>query len=181
MHKSHRTQRQLGFGNKLARILWNIVWLLLYRPSPIVFHSWRVFLLRLFGAKIGNGVEPYPSAKVWAPWNLIMDDLSGVGPHAVLYNVDRIVINKRVNISQYAYLCTASHDYNDPEFSLISAPIIIEDDAWVAADAFLSLGITVGCGAIVGARAAVFKDVAPWTIVGGNPSTIIGHRNNKVA
>lgn len=169
----------ISLGNKLARSVWNLVWLLLYRPTPIVLHGWRVFLLRMFGAKIGKKVEPYPSSKIWAPWNLEMDDYSGLGHHAEMYSVDKIVIKKRVNISQYAYLCTATHDYNDPSFPLLTAPIFIEDDVWVAADAFISLGVTIGSGAIVGARAAVFKDVAPWTIVGGNPSAIIGQRAKR--
>ena len=54
--------------------------------------------------------------------------------------------------------------------TLTTAPITIMDHAWVAADAFVGPGVTVGEGAVVGARASVFRDVPPWTVVGGNPA-----------
>ncbi|MDR2683898.1 MAG: putative colanic acid biosynthesis acetyltransferase, partial [Prevotellaceae bacterium] len=81
--------------------------------------------------------------------------------------------------SQRAFLCTASHDITKPDMPLITAPIIIEDQAWIAADAFIGMGVTIGQGAVVGARAAVFKDVEPWTVVGGNPAKFIKKREIK--
>ena len=92
------------------------------------------------------------------------------------YNVDIIRIGANTTVSQGAYLCTASHDITNPLNPLITAPIIIEDQAWIAADAFVSMGVTIGQGAVVGARAAVFKDVEPWTVVGGNPAKFIKKR-----
>lgn len=92
------------------------------------------------------------------------------------YNVARITIGDNTTISQGAYLCTASHDITDPLNPLITAPIVIEDQTWVAAHAFIGMGVTIGQGAVVGARAAVFKDVAPWTVVGGNPAKFLKNR-----
>ena len=92
------------------------------------------------------------------------------------YNVDMVRIGANAIVSQGAYLCTASHDITNPQIPLITAPIIIEDQAWVAADAFVGMGVTVGQGAVVGARAVVFKDVEPWTVVGGNPAKFIKKR-----
>lgn len=68
----YNKQRHLTAGNKFMRAVWGLVWLGLYRPSPVPLHAWRRFLLRLFGAKIGAGAHPYPSSRIWAPWNLVM-------------------------------------------------------------------------------------------------------------
>jgi putative colanic acid biosynthesis acetyltransferase WcaF len=159
--------------NQVIRTLWGIVWLLVYRPSPRGFHAWRRFLLRLFGAKIGYGAHPYPSAKIWAPWNLEMGFRSCLGPDVDCYCVDRVIIGSWATVSQYSYLCTATHDYRDPTMPLVTAPIVIGERAWVAADVFVGPGVTIGKGAVVGARASVFRNVDPWTVVGGNPARII--------
>jgi putative colanic acid biosynthesis acetyltransferase WcaF len=79
-------------------------------------------------------------------------------------------------ISQYAYLCGATHDYSDPALPLLSAPIVIEDYAWVCADVFIGPGVTVGQGAVVGARSSVYKDVPAWKVVAGNPARVIKER-----
>ena len=165
--------------NRLGRVLWHVVWLMLYRPTPRSFHLWRCFLLRLFGAKIGKGAHPYPSAKIWAPWNLEMADHSCLSEYVDCYSVDKIYIGAHAVVSQYTFLCTASHDYDDPEFPLVTAPIIIDGNAWVAADVFIGPGVTVGEGAVVGARSSVFKNIDPWTIVAGHPAKFIKNRDNK--
>jgi putative colanic acid biosynthesis acetyltransferase WcaF len=95
------------------------------------------------------------------------------------YNVATVKIGRNTIVSQGAYLCTASHDINSPQFPLITAPIILEDQVWVGAEAFISMGVTVSQGAVVGARAAVFKNVEPWTVVGGNPARQIKKRTIK--
>lgn len=162
--------------NKIGRVLWGIVWALFYRPSPKIFHGWRRFLLRLFGAKIGKGVHPYPSAKIWAPWNLEMGDHSCLSHNTDCYCVDRIYIGSHSTVSQYSYLCTASHDYSNPNMPLITAPIIINDGVWIAADVYVSPGINIGEGVVIGARSSVYKDVEPWTVVSGNPARFIKKR-----
>lgn len=108
-----------------------------------------------------------------------MEGLSTIGPDTIIYNVDIITIKDGATISQGAHLCTASHDISDWKEKLITAPITIEPYGWVAADAFICMGVTIGEGAIVGARAAVFKDVEPWSVVGGNPARIIKKRVMK--
>jgi putative colanic acid biosynthesis acetyltransferase WcaF len=163
----------LSIGNKLVRGLWQATWLLLYRPSPRPMHAWRSLLLRLFGAKLGKAVYPYPSARIWAPWNLEMRDHSCLGEKVNCYCVDKVVLCAGATVSQYSFLCTASHDYRLPNKPMTTAPIIIGQRAWVAADAFIGPGVSIGEGAIVGARACVFRDVDPWTVVGGNPAKVI--------
>lgn len=159
--------------NKCGRLLWQTVWLSLYRPSPRPLHGWRRFLLRLFGADVRRGAHPYPSARIWAPWNLTMGEGSCLGDYVDCYSVDQITLEPHVTVSQYSFLCTASHDYRVENRPLITGPIRIGSRAWVAADVFVGPGVMIGEGAVVGACSSVFRNVDPWTVVGGNPARII--------
>jgi putative colanic acid biosynthesis acetyltransferase WcaF len=162
--------------NKFARMFWAIVSFFLFRAfGTRFFNGWRVFLLRLFGAKIGKGSVIYSSVRILAPWNLEIGDRTCIGP-GVKFHIGKVMIGSGVTISQWAYLCTGSHDIHSVNKPFISKPIIIKDFAWIAAEAFIMMGVTIGEGAVVGARAAVFKDVEPWTVVGGNPAGFIKKR-----
>ena len=163
------------------RVLWHVVWLCLYRPTPRPFHAWRRFLLRLFGATIEADTFPYPSARIWAPWNLTMLRGSCIADDVECYSVAPIHLGYRATVSQRAYLCTASHDYRVAGMPLVTAPIRINDDAWITACAYVGPGITVAEGAIVAACAVVVKDVPAWTVVGGNPAKHIKSRPQLLA
>jgi putative colanic acid biosynthesis acetyltransferase WcaF len=167
---------ELPLGNRIARALWGVVWLLLFRPTPRPLHAWRRFLLRCFGARVGRGVRVYASVRIWAPWNLSMGEFSVLGDCVDCYAVDRIEIGAHTVISQYTFLCTATHDVDQPHFPLVTKPIRIGAHAWVAADAFIGPGVCVGDGAVVGARASVFRDVEPGCVVGGNPARVLRRR-----
>lgn len=160
----------LSFLNKIGRLLWSVVWLLLYRPSPRLLHPWRRLLLILFGANLGKAVHAYPSARIWAPWNLEMGDHSCLGEAVDCYCVAKISIGSHTTVSQYTFLCTASHDYTNPSMPLVAAPIFIGRRVWIAADVFVAPGSTIGDGAVIGARSSVFESVPPWTVMGGNPA-----------
>ena len=164
-------------ANRIKRMLWSICWTLLACPFPkSTFMPWKRFLLRAFGAKIANTASVYSSATVFMPWNLEMKEYACLGPGVDCYNAAPIVIGKCATVSQRCFLCTASHDFTVAAHPQIEKPIIIEDRAWVAAEAFVGPGVTVGEGAVVGARACVFKDVEPWSVVGGNPAKFIKKR-----
>lgn len=169
-------KKSLSFQNKIIRLLWNIVWVSLYRPSPRLFHPWRCFLLRLFGAKIGKSVHPYPSSRIWAPWNLEMENYSCLSEFVDCYCVDKIKIGKYSTVSQYSFLCTASHDYQEISMPLVSAPISIGERVWITADVFIGPGVCIGDGAVICARSTVFDNVASWTVVKGNPATFLRKR-----
>jgi putative colanic acid biosynthesis acetyltransferase WcaF len=156
--------------NRLGRILWIIVWCVFFRFSPVIFHGWRRFLVRCFGGSIGKGANLYPSAKVWAPWNLIMEENSCLSHGVICYNVASVHLGKNVTVSQYSHLCTATHDYTDQSMALMFAPIRIEDHAWVTADVFVGPGVTIGEGAVINARSSVFSDIEPWTVAKGYPA-----------
>lgn len=168
-------------ANRLVRQAWSVVWILLFRPSPRVLHGWRRFLLRLFGARLGHKAVVHASARIWAPWNLEMGPFSCLSHGVDCYAVDRIRIGAYATVSQYSFLCAASHDIDAPDMTLTTAPIEIGDHAWVAADAFVGPGVTLGEGAVVAARASVFRDVAPWTVVAGNPARPLRQRSRAVA
>lgn len=167
---------QVTGTNRTLRVLWGVVWLTLYRPSPRPLHAWRRLLLRLFGARIAADARPYPRAKIWAPWNLEMQPHSCIANDVDCYSVARVSLGRHATVSQYSYICSASHDFRDPSMPLVSAPIVIGAQAWVAADAFIGPGVTVGEGAVVGARSTVMADVAPWTVVAGSPAKPCGNR-----
>lgn len=170
------SETRITLANKLARGAWALVWVALFRPSPIPLHGWRCFLLRCFGARIGKRALPYPSVRIFAPWNLVMDDDACLSHQVDCYCVDMVYLGPRVTVSQYSFLCTASHDYTIKSMPLVTAPIRIEADAWITADVFIGPGVTVGEGAVVGARSSVFRSVNPWTVVAGNPAKEIGPR-----
>jgi putative colanic acid biosynthesis acetyltransferase WcaF len=104
---------------------------------------------------------------------------SAIGEHALIYNLGFVEIGSYATVSQGAHLCAGTHDYTDPAMKLLKPPILIGDEAWICADAFVGPGITVGEGAVAGARAVVVKDVAPWQIVAGNPARVIGQREMR--
>lgn len=167
-------------GIKIRRALWNIVCAFLFRPFITgLFRKWRIFILNLAGAKISYKANVYASVKIWAPWNLVMDEGACLGPDVICYNQDKVVLGKDVTVSQYSYLCTAGHEtdsQNTASEGLITAEITLDDGAWVGTRAFIGMGVNVGKNAIVGATASVFKDVEESTIVGGNPAKVIRKR-----
>lgn len=161
----------------VKRIVWTFVNLTLFRLLPgTQLRYLRNALLRMFGAQIPLGSLVYPSCRIWGPWNLVVGKNSCIGPNTQIYNRAKVVIGDNAVVSQGSFLCTASHDITDPCHSVIMRPIVICNRVWIAADAFIGMGVTIGEGAVVGARAAVFKDVEPWTVVGGNPAKFIKKR-----
>lgn len=174
------TPGYVKLNNKMKRAVWNVVCAILFRPAITpLFGKWRIALLKLFGAKIEWDAYVYASAKVWAPWMLRMGHRACLGPDVVCYNQDWVVLEEDAIVSQYSYLCTAGHDVgmmNTADKSLITSPIIIRSKAWIGTRAFVGLGVEIGEGAVVGATASVYKDVEPWTVVGGNPAKFIKKR-----
>src|SRR5664280_1011523 len=132
--------------DKVVRALWLLVWALLFRPSPTPFFWWRRLLLRSFGAEVGEGTHPYPSARIWAPWNLVMKSGSCLAAGVDCYCVDRIVLGRDAVVSQRAFLCTATHDHRELGFRLMTGPVVIGENAWVAAEDYIGTGVTIGEG-----------------------------------
>lgn len=163
--------------NKAKRLLWMMTWAAQARPFPkSLMAGWKRMLLRLFGAKIAPTAIVYATAKVFEPWNLVMDDHACLADGVDCYNAVPIHIGVNATVSQRVYLCTASHDISDPHQRQIQRPIDTKDRAWVCAESFVGPGVTIGEGAVVGARGCAYKDVEPWTVVGGNTAKTIKKR-----
>ena len=164
------------FREKVGRAIWMLIGKPIFRMS---FHNWyrfRASLLRLFGAKLGNGVAIRPTANIEVPWMIEIDDDATVGDHAILYSLGRIRIGKRSIISQYAHLCAGTHDYVDHTFKLIRSPVTIGDDVWVGADAFIGPGVDIGSLSVVGARSSAYKNLGEKQVFVGNPAKPIKER-----
>jgi putative colanic acid biosynthesis acetyltransferase WcaF len=172
---------EFSLRHKLARACWTIAWGAFCRFSPRPFHVWRRFWLRAFGARLDPTAVVYPSARVWAPWNLTMGPHSAIGDRVDCYNVAPITFEEGAIASQQAFLCTASHDITDPGRRLTYAPIRLARSSWVCASAFVNMGVTIGEGAVAAAGAVIVKDVAPWTVVGGNPAKFLKARVLRAA
>ena len=170
------TGPSFSLRNRLGRIMWGATYVVLFRFSPRPMHAWRSFLLKCFGAKVGRGVHVYPNVKIWAPWNVSLQDECGIANGAILYSQDKITIGKRSVISQGAHLCAGTHDYTRQGFPLTTAPIHIGDNVWIAAEVFVHPGVSVGTGAVIGARAVVTKNMPEWMICAGHPCAAIKER-----
>jgi putative colanic acid biosynthesis acetyltransferase WcaF len=164
------------FQNRLQRCAWEIVYVLLFRPSPRPLHDWRSFLLRRFGARIAPHVHIYPTARIWAPWNLICDENATIAEDAVVYNPELLRMGSHAIVSQQAYLCGATHDYEDPAFPLIAFPMTLGAYSWVCARATVQPNVNLGEGAILALASVATRDLDPWTVYGGIPARKIKAR-----
>ncbi len=174
------TSASFSLSNRVRRQIWNYTWLMLFRPSPRPLHKWRAFLLKIFGAHIGKNVHVYPATRIWAPWNLVLGDHVGIADGVTIYNMDTISIGSYSVISQGAHLCGGSHDYNSPNFQLYAKPITLGEHVWICAEAFVSLGVNIPDGVVVGARSLVTKSILePWTVCAGHPAKQIGQRTRN--
>lgn len=162
--------------DRLARLLWRVAYLLLYRISPRPMHTWRTLLLRIFGAKMGSGCHFYPSGKVWAPWNLICEDCCTLADQAEIYNPSPVFLGSHCIISQHAYICGATHDYNHPDFPMISYSMRLGAYSWICARASVSPGVNVGAGAVLGLGSVAGNDLEPWTVYSGAPAVKVKAR-----
>lgn len=156
--------------HRLLRLAWSATWFLFASWTPPQFNWWRRLLLSIFGAKMAERSDVKGSARIWYPPNLVMCRRTILADHVNCYNMAPITVEEGAVVSQGAYLCAGTHDIDDVEFSLITREIVIGRYSWVAAEAFVGPGVTVGEGAVLGARAVAFRDLEPWTVYVGNPA-----------
>lgn len=167
-----------GFRGRSAVVvqLWWLVQGTLFAWSPQFMFGWRRWLLRLFGAKIGKGVLIRPTVRITYPWKLTVGDHSWVGDFAELYTLGPIEIGRNAVVSQYCYLCTGSHSISNPAFDIFTKPIVIEDEAWLAAGAFVHPGVTIRKGSVVAAKSVVRVSTAAYGVYAGEPLRLLRDR-----
>lgn len=157
-------------GRSAAAVqLWWLVQATLFHCSPQFAYGFRAWLLRVFGAKVGQGVVIRPTVTVTYPWKVSIGDCAWVGDDAVLYSLGEIDIGANAVVSQRSYLCAADHDYTQVDFPIRSSKITIGPQVWLAADVFVAPGVTIGEGAVIGARSSVFKDMPAGMVCFGYP------------
>lgn len=165
-----------SLGNRLFRVVWAVAWLVLARFTPPPLHGWRRLVLRAFGADIARGARIHASVSVWHPANLTVGANALIGPGARLYNQGHITIGPRTVISQRAHICASTHDVNDPLFQLLLRPVTIGAQCWVAAEAFVGPGVTMGDRSVLAARGALFRSIEDDAIYSGNPAQFLKMR-----
>lgn len=165
--------------NGLIVLLWWFVQGTVFRFSLHNMYRWRNWLLRQFGASIGQDVRIRASAKFTYPWKISVGDYSWIGDGAEFYSLDKIMVGRHCVVSQNAYLCTGSHKLNEPDFSLITSPIMIKDGAWIASDVFIYPGITIHEMGVAGARSTVTKDIPYNEVHVGYPAKFLKERFQK--
>jgi putative colanic acid biosynthesis acetyltransferase WcaF len=163
----------------LVQAWWLVQWFL-FRPSPQALYGWRRFLLRLFGARIGQHVLVRPTAWVTFPWKLSIGDYTWIGDEVVLYCLGEITIGAHTVISQRSYLSAGTHDYEQPDFPILAPPITIGAQVWLATDVFVGPGVHIGDGSVVGARSSVYKDLPGGMICYGNPAVPVRPRQGSI-
>jgi putative colanic acid biosynthesis acetyltransferase WcaF len=161
---------------RAKRLVWIMVWMIFFRPTPPPLHNWRCALLRLFGAKLGKINFVYPTARIWAPWLLETGDLVTIGRGAEVYNPGGVSLGSRTIISQDAYLCGATHDYQSPDFTYITRRIVTEPQVWICARAMVLPGVCCKAGSVLGAASVATRDLEPWTVYAGNPAVAVRKR-----
>lgn len=169
-----------GFRGRSAIFvqLWWIAQATLVHGSPQVFYGWRRMILRLFGARIGKDVRVRPSVRITYPWKVEIGDHSWIGDGVELYSLGPIRIGSNAVVSQGSYLCAGTHDHRDKLFSIKGLPITVGNEAWIAAQSFIAPGVTIGAGAVVGARSLVLADVPAGMMAAGHPARIRGRRTD---
>ena len=169
-------------GPLWKRTLWFFLGQPLLRSSWLPSSSFRVLLLRAFGARIGNGVVIKPQVEIKYPWFLTVGDNCWIGEHCWIDNLTAVRLGNNVCVSQGSYLCTGNHDWTDPQFGLMIAPIYCRDGSWVGAKSILGPGAVLGECAVAAAGAVITGIVPDYEIHAGNPavfvrSRVVAHKN----
>lgn len=156
--------------------LWFFTGAPLVRCSLLPGSGFRRVLLRLFGARIGQGVVIKPGVRVKYPWRLEVGDHAWIGEDCWIDNLDLVRVGSNACLSQAVYICTGLHDAADPRFGLKTRPIEFRDGSWAGAHAIIYPGVVLHEGAIATAGSVVRRDVAAWEVHAGNPAQFVKRR-----
>lgn len=164
---------------RIAAVILEFEVMTLHFIGIVPCHFLRRFFYRLAGMKIGKGSAIHTGARFYNPGNISIGEDSIIGENAVLDGRDKLIIGSHVDIASEVMIYNSEHDVRDPNFSTVSAPIVIQDYVFIGPRAIILPGVTIKKGAVVGAGAVVTKDIEESAIVGGVPAVKIGERGIK--
>ena len=160
-------------------ILWYFIGHPIVQSYYIPFSGVKVWVLRKFGAKIGDGVVIKPGVHIKFPWNLSVGNHCWIGENTWIDNLAPVVIEDNVCISQGVYFCTGNHDWCDPAFQLRLGSIHLGEGSWIAAKSVVGPSVSIGYGAILTIGSVTTQSLEPMTIYAGNPAQPIKLRKAK--
>lgn len=164
-----------GAGS-LKRLIW-------YYINAFIFCSWlipssriKIFLLKVFGAKLGVGIVIKPRVNIKYPWNLEIGNHVWIGEGCWVDSLAKVTIGSNVCISQDAYLLTGNHNYKDPAFELITQEIVIDDGVWVGAKSVVCPGSVMKKKSILAVGSVLSGNTEVSGIYQGNPAKLVRQR-----
>lgn len=163
-------------GSKIKIVIWFIIgriFINTYLPIPIFF---KVFILRLFGAKIGKKLIIKPKVLIKYPWFLEVGNNVWIGEKAWIDNLAKVIIEDNVCISQGALLLTGNHDYKKVTFDLMAKPIHLEPGVWIGANSVVCPGVTCHLNSMLTVGSIATKDLEENGIFQGNPALFLRKR-----
>lgn len=163
-------------GNAFKRLLWYYVNAVFFKSSLFPVSGLKTGLLKLFGARVGNGVVIKPAVNIKSPWLLSVGDHTWIGESVWIDNLVMVTIGSNVCLSQGAVLQTGSHNYKKNTFDLITGSVILEDGAWIGCGAIVNQGITVGSHAVLTSGSVATKNLLPYSVYQGNPAVKVRSR-----
>ncbi len=163
-------------GRKVVCIVWYFVNVLFFISPIIPLSRVKIWLLRLFGAKVGRGAVIKPGVNIKYPWKLVIGDYSWIGEDVWIDNLEQVIIGSNVCISQGAMLLTGNHDYKKSSFDLITREITLEDGVWIGAKSIVGPGVRCGSHSILAVGSFTSKDLEAYGIYQGNPANKIRER-----
>ena len=163
-------------GGKIKMLVWYFVNILFFINPLNPISSLKVFILKLFGAKIGKGVVIKPGVNIKFPWKLSVGDYTWIGENVWIDNITNVTIGESVCLSQGAMLLTGNHNYKKSTFDLILGEIILEDGVWIGAKSIVCPGVTCSSHSILTVNSVATSKLLEYSIYQGNPSKLIRKR-----
>lgn len=163
-------------GMKIKLLVWHVINITIFRYSPFFCRRFRVLLLRLFGANVDWSCSVSRLAEIDGPWFLTMGYQSSLADYAWIRCRAPVTIGRHCIIGREVNIMTGSHKLSSSKFELITDPVTLEDNVWLATRSFVHKGVTMGEGSVSSACAVVTKSVDPWSIVAGNPAVEVKKR-----
>jgi acetyltransferase-like isoleucine patch superfamily enzyme len=142
-------------------------------------HIRGTLLLFKYGGEIHIGDNCYvgDGTRIWSGESIHIGNNVLISHNVSIVDTQAHEINYIERAERYIELIK-NGPWND-KGSIKTAPIIIEDYAWISFNTVILKGVTIGKGAIIGAGSVVTKDVPPFTLYAGNPAKFIKKLNDS--